>query len=183
MKYLAAADEERDLRKAKSPSGIANAVEEELNYLGALVSQNEDTSTYGEAYTATSDLESSCEKSVRSRRSRKKERRPSRRRPPSRSALRSLLRSPLRSPSPPRRSRTPRCSTKSKSDEKATKVKCKHCKKAGRTTPHPRVLESKCNWNKKFQGWRPEWVCSKLKTKYKPRDNFDEEGNLLSEVS
>ena len=37
MKFLAAADEARDLRKAKSPSGMANAVEEGLNYLGALV--------------------------------------------------------------------------------------------------------------------------------------------------
>ena len=183
MKRLAAADEARDLRKAKSPSGMANAVEEGLNYLGALVSQNEETSTYGEAYAATSDSESSYEKSVRSRRSRKKERRPPRRRSPSRSPSRSTSRSPSRSPSPPRRGRTPRRSAKSKSDEKSTKVKCRHCKRAGRTTPHPRVPESKCNWNKKFQGWRPEWVCSKMKIRYKPRDDFDEDGNLLSDAS
>jgi len=183
MKHLAAADEARDLQKAKSPSGMANAVEEGLNYLGALVSQNEETSTYGEAYTATSDSESSYKKSVRSRQSRKKERRPSWCRSPSCSPLRSPSRSASRSPSPPRRSCTPRCSTKTKSDEKAAKIKCKHCKKAGRTPPHPRVPESKCNWNKKFQGWRPEWVCSKLKIRYMPRDDFDEEGHLLSDAS
>ena len=68
MKHLAAANEACDLRKAKSPGGMANAVEEGLNYLGALVSQNEETSTYGEAYAATSDSESSYEKSGADRR-------------------------------------------------------------------------------------------------------------------
>jgi hypothetical protein len=63
MKFLVAADEARDLRKAKWPSGMANAVEEGLNYLGALVdSQHGDQSTYGEAYATTSDSESSAEK-------------------------------------------------------------------------------------------------------------------------
>ena len=37
MKVLVAADETCDIRKAKSPSGMANAVEEGLSYLGALV--------------------------------------------------------------------------------------------------------------------------------------------------
>ena len=35
MKVLAAAGEARDTRKVKSPSGMANAVEEGLSYLGA----------------------------------------------------------------------------------------------------------------------------------------------------
>ena len=78
MRYLAVANEARDLRKAKSPSGMANAVEEGLNCLGALVSQTDKTSVYGEAYAATPDSDSSYEKFVRSRRSRKKDRRPSR---------------------------------------------------------------------------------------------------------
>jgi len=63
MKGLAAADKACYLQKAKSPSGMVNAVEEGLNYLGDLVSQNEETSTFGEAYAKTSDSESSCEKS------------------------------------------------------------------------------------------------------------------------
>ena len=37
IKILAAADEARDIRKAKSPGGMANSVEEGLNYLRALV--------------------------------------------------------------------------------------------------------------------------------------------------
>ena len=37
MKVLVAADEARDIRKAKLPSGMANTVEEGLSYLGALV--------------------------------------------------------------------------------------------------------------------------------------------------
>ena len=50
MKFLAVDDEARDLRKAKSPSSMVNAVEEGLNYLGALVdSPRGDQSTYGEA--------------------------------------------------------------------------------------------------------------------------------------
>ena len=59
MKILAAADEARDIRNAKSPSGMVNADDEGLNYLGALVnSQHEDQSTYGEAYATTCDSES-----------------------------------------------------------------------------------------------------------------------------
>ena len=56
MKFLAAADEARDIHKAKSHSVMANAVEESVKYLGALVdSQHGDQSTYGEAYATTSD--------------------------------------------------------------------------------------------------------------------------------
>ena len=67
IKFLAAADAARDIRKAKSPSGMANAVEEGLNYLGALVdSQHGDQSTYDEAYTTTSDSKLSTEKSTKS---------------------------------------------------------------------------------------------------------------------
>ena len=56
MKVIAAADEAHDIRKAKSPSGMVNAVEEALNYLGALVdSHHGDQATHGEAYATTSD--------------------------------------------------------------------------------------------------------------------------------
>jgi hypothetical protein len=50
MKALSKADEARGIQKAKSPSVMMNAVEEGLNYLGALVdSQHGDQSTYGKA--------------------------------------------------------------------------------------------------------------------------------------
>ena len=46
MKHLADADKALDIRKAKSPGGMANAVEEGLNYLGGLVgSQKEEHSS------------------------------------------------------------------------------------------------------------------------------------------
>ena len=55
---MEAADKACDIRKVKSPSGMANAVEEGLSYLGALVdSQHGDQATYGEAYATTSDSE------------------------------------------------------------------------------------------------------------------------------
>ena len=67
MNLLAAADEARDIRKEKSPSGMVNAVEEGVNYLGSLVdSQHGDQSKYGKPYAMTSDSESSVEKSTKS---------------------------------------------------------------------------------------------------------------------
>ena len=171
MQHLAAADEARDVRKAKSHSDMANAVKEGLNYLGALVgSQQEEAGGYGEAYATTSDSESSIERSVRSRaRSRRKDKKPSRRRSLSSS----------RSRSPPRRSKS-RANRRTK--KKASKHDssgddenhCKYCKKFGRTKPHPNVPEKRCNWNKKYDGWRPEWVCRKMKLRYTPREDFDE---------
>ena len=56
MSHLADADEAWDIQKAKLHSGMANAVAEGLNYLGALIgSQQEEASGYGEAYATTSD--------------------------------------------------------------------------------------------------------------------------------
>ena len=49
IKVLATADEARNIRKANSPSGMVNAVEEGLNYLGALLDfHHGDQSTYEE---------------------------------------------------------------------------------------------------------------------------------------
>ena len=57
MHHLAAADEAWDMQKAKLHSGMTNAVEEGLNYLGDLVgSQQEEASGYGEAYATTLDI-------------------------------------------------------------------------------------------------------------------------------
>ena len=93
MKFLAAADEAHDLCKEKSPSGMANAVEEGLNYLGALVdSHHGDQSTNVEAYATTSDSESSAEKSTKSAY-----------RCAKRTSRSSRQRSPSLSPSPPPR--------------------------------------------------------------------------------
>ena len=66
MKVMVADDVSGGIRKAKSPSGMANTVEEGLSYLSALAdSHHGDQATYGEAYATTSDSESSAEKSTR----------------------------------------------------------------------------------------------------------------------
>ena len=136
MKFLAAVNEARNLRKAKSPSGMENAVKEVLNSLGALVdSQHGDQSTYGEAYATTSYSESSAEKSTKSAYHRTK-----------RTGRSSRQRSPSRSPSPrPRRRRDRRgskCRSKKTDTEDQPKNDYHHCKKFGRIKPHPYVLEA-----------------------------------------
>ena len=110
MKFLAVADEARDLRKAKSTSGMANTAEEGLNYLGALVdSPRGEQSTYGEAYATTSDSESSAKKSTKSAYRRAK-----------RTICSSRQRPPSRSPSPPPRRRGDRGSSKHRSKKTNT---------------------------------------------------------------
>ena len=57
---------------------------------------------------------------------------------------------------------------------------CKHCRKHGRhlrhpkvsSSTHPKVSSSKCFWNKKYKGFRPSYVCKKLKLRFKPRADF-----------
>ena len=166
MKFLAAADEARDLRKAKSPSGMTNAVEEGLNYIDALVdSSHRDQSTYGDAYAATSDSESSAEKSTKSAYRRAK-----------RMSRSSRQRSPSHSPSPPPRQRRDRGSSKRRSKKTDTedqpKNNCRHCKKFGRIKAHLYASEASCNWNKKSKSWRPEWVCKKMDIDYVKRPKF-----------
>ena len=149
MKYISASDEARDLRKAKSPSRMANAVEEGLHYMGALFPKTR-TPVCMERRTQQPRIWNCDTKSVRSRRFWKKERCPSRPRSPSRSHSRSPSRSPSRLPSPPRRIYTPHRSTKEKGKEEAAKTKCKHCKKAGRTAPHPAntlITGMKLSWS------------------------------------
>ena len=166
MKFLAAADEARDIRKAKSPSGMANAAEEGLNYLGALVdSQHRDHSTYGEAYATTSDSESSAEILTKSAYRRTK-----------RTSRSSRQRSPSSSPSPPPRRRRDRGSSKRRSKKTDTKDQpkndCRHCKKFGRIKPHSYVSDASCIWNKKSKSWRPEWVYKKMDIDYVKRSKF-----------
>ena len=143
---------------------MANAVEEGLNYLGALVdSPRGDQSTYGEAYATTSDSESSAEKSTKYRRTK-------------RTSHSSRQRSPSRYPSPPPRQRRDRGSSKRRSKKTDTddqpKTNCRHCKNVGRIKAHPYVSEASCNWNKKSKSWRPDWVCKKMDVDYVKRSKF-----------
>ena len=72
MKYIVEAVEACDMRKAKSPAGMANAVEEGLNYLDELVGTADDEyEPCGKAYATATDSDSSperaCSRGARSR--------------------------------------------------------------------------------------------------------------------
>ena len=81
----------------------------------------------------------------------------------------------------PRRKRTTsrrtRRQTSRRRDEKEKKknpTNCKHCAKYGGDGlihgPPNKVLPTKCNYNKKWTGWRPEWVCKKIRVEFKEYD-------------
>ena len=36
------------------------------------------------------------------------------------------------------------------------------------------VPHENCNYNKKWKGWRPEWVCKKIGIKYRESGDCDE---------
>ena len=69
-----------------------------------------------------------------------------------------------------RRARRSHISTSREQDENKDKKKnptgCKYCTKyRGNGLAHGRtnnIPHSKCNYNKKWTGWRPEWVCKKI---------------------
>ena len=55
---------------------------------------------------------------------------------------------------------------------------CPHCKgfcgygiahASPKSVPH-----AKCNYNKNWKGWRPEWVCKKISVAYKNHDNCND---------
>ncbi len=35
------------------------------------------------------------------------------------------------------------------------------------------ITHDKCNFNPKYKGWRPKWVCDKMEIKYKEWDKFE----------
>ena len=51
---------------------------------------------------------------------------------------------------------------------------CKYCTKYGGNGlahgPPNNIPHSKCNYNKKWIGWRPEWVCKKIRVNFKEYD-------------
>ena len=40
--------------------------------------------------------------------------------------------------------------------------------------PPNNVPHTKCNYNKKWTGWRPEWVCKKIGVDFKDYDEYSE---------
>ena len=84
----------------------------------------------------------------------------------------STERPPKRSYSKRGRSKEPRSRSRGRREHSTEPVTCPHCKKYERKFAHPWLDDNKCGWNKKYKGWRPEWMCSKLGIKYKPRMEF-----------
>jgi hypothetical protein len=156
LKILASADEARDRRKAPEPGEQANMVSQGMAKLQQLVQQqpsySSDSSAMESAYY-TSDSDDGGKSRGRSK---------NRQKHPSKTVRRSPSPSTSRSPTPPRRSKSQRRS-QSKGDKTEERernpTKCKYCTKFNGNgfahAPPKNIPHDKCNFNKKFKGWRP----------------------------
>ena len=65
-----------------------------------------------------------------------------------------------------------------KKKKKENPTNCKYCAKyRGNSLPHGppnNVPHTKWNYNKKWTGWRPEWVCKKIVVDFKEYDECSE---------
>ena len=90
-----------------------------------------------------------------------------------------LLPSPSTSCSPtlPPLSQSKSGDGKKNEERELNPTSCKHCAKhGGNGYAHEapkNITHDKCNFNPKYKGWRPEWVCNKLEVKYKEWDKFE----------
>ena len=122
-----------------------------------------------EQYSSESEMESAhaADSSTSGEEAKRGRRRTTKRRP--RQRLPSLSPSIYRSPSPTARRRNinhSMSSSKRKNKKKEKKDKnptgCKYCDKYGGNgnahAPPKSIPHSKCNYNNKYKGWRPEWV-------------------------
>ena len=180
MGMLAVADTARDRTKASEPEEVANSASG-LTQLQMLIQQggaetSEEESIAESAYYTATPSERG--------RGRKKERRPerkssTRRRSPSTSPSRSP--SSSRSPTPDRRERKSGYRARNKTGDRGEKnaTKCPHCEKyKGNGYAHgppANIPHDKCRFNKKFKGWRPEWVCKKMDVPYKTGAEVEEQ--------
>ena len=76
------------------------------------------------------------------------------------------------------RSRPRRSSSRKTNKQDINLTSCTHCKEYGgyclahaapKNVPH-----DKCNYNKTWKDWRPEWVCKKIVTPYKDHEDCKE---------
>ena len=177
MKEIATADEQ-SYRAAISglTRGIANLVTERLQQM--VMEAGEQTSDLEEesAMAATSESDSSVERKS-SRWGRK-----------IKLGHRSYLKAAAlsNSPSPPRSTigpyvertrRTSRARNKMK-PHKVNPINCKWCKKYGGNRlahgPPNKIPHSRCNYNEDWDGWRPNYVCKRMKIAYKERSECKE---------
>jgi hypothetical protein len=183
LKILTGANKTRDRCKATAPGKRADMVTQGLESLCQLVQQqpslSSDSSDTESAYATTDSENVDMLKYSKSRD------RSNSCRSMDEKTTRKLLPSPStsRSPTPPsstRRSRSRRQSKsgngKKKEEQERNPTGCKHCVKHGgngyaqaapKNIPH-----DKCNFNPKYKGWRPKWVCNKLEIKYKELGSF-----------
>ena len=155
MKELRKADTIRNLKAATAPDAEVNGLANSVvrKLLFDDESTEEGTAAASEGYSSDSSAESDP-KSKSSKASRRDK---------SRSRSRS--------------------SSRRSEDQTADNNPCKHCRKHGRRNRHPKVSSSKCFWNKKYKGYRPKYVCTQLKIRYKGREEFPEDlGGYPSEA-
>ena len=182
MNYLAATDKQRNRQKATAPenSKTKNMVNLGIKRLQQLVQQppsdyastdRDDESEMAE----TLDSEISAEKTRYRARECKKDNKGRHHRRRSRSLSTSLSRSP-----PQYRSKSCARRSVSRKPDKwdINPTNCPHCKEFGgyglaHASPKS-VPRAKCNYNKKWKGWRPEWVCKNVGVAYKDHDNCND---------
>ena len=179
VRILTDADEARDRRRAKAPGELADMVDQGMTRLQQLVldqpsvQYKSDSSSSAESAYAATTTDSEDTSDRRRGRRKKKERKP-RRRSPSPSTS--------RSPSPPPRRSKHRSSSRPKKKEEKRETNptgCKYCAKYKGNgfahLPPKSIPHEKCNYNKKWKGWRPEWVCTKMGIKYRTYDECESE--------
>ena len=176
LKVLTRADEARDRCKATTPGKKADMVTQGLESLRQLVqrqpSLSSDSSDTESAY-ATTDSENVDMSMYSQSRGRSNS---------CHSMDKKTTRKPLPSPStscsptpPPltRRSRSRRQlesgDGKKEEERERNPTSCKQCAKQGGNgyahTAPKNITHDKCNFNPKYKGWRPKWVCNKLEIK------------------
>ena len=181
LKILAGADEARDRRKATAPGGAADMVSQGMERLQLLVQQqpsfSSDSSSATESAYYTSDSDDGGKSRGRSKSRKSKSSK--------KSARRSHSPSTSRSPTPPpvtdrskSRGRSKSTGGKKKDDRERNPTGCKYCKKYGGSgfvhAAPKKIPHEKCNFNKKYKGYRPQWVCDKMDIEFKEWSEFDD---------
>ena len=181
ISYLEAADKQRNRQEVTAPenSEIANTVNLGIERLQQLVQQppsgytsiNRDDEG---AMSATSDSESLVETRY-CKIGRKKDKKGRRQWHRSRTPSTSPIWYPPRYRS---KSRSRRSSSRKPNKQDINPTNCPHCKEFGgyglahaspKNVPH-----TKCKYNKKWKGWRPEWVYNKIGITYKEHGDCNE---------
>ena len=182
MKYLAAADEQHNRQEATAPenSETANMVNLGIERMQQLVQKPPSDYTFTDrddesAMAAISESEILTGKTRYQVRGRKKDNKGR----PHWHRSRTPLASPSRSPTRYCRKFCAWRSGRSKPDKRdINPTNCPHCKEFGgyglaHTLPK-NVLHAKFNYNKKWKGWIPEWVCKKIGIAYKEHGDCNE---------